>query len=559
MLIKHKLYGIGLILCCSLIAVGIISSSTFNELSIKLDAVVSNASLNASNASASVVGLTEGSEALNSSKQSMETIVQGIEGVNQRSKLVSKKISEVNETLEDLVLTIDDIAAEINDEETLELLEEISDEASDIGERLKREGLINLREASFSLSQFSTQISEETAKLNDVDVLIKDQVQASVLLQESSSQIEGESRQSLADIKVAEWVILATLLVVICLALLSVYVIITSTLRPIQKTQSLMEDIAQGEGDLTKRLEVKGKDEIAQISEAFNLFASKMQRLLVDVSDSAAMLKQETDKTFTAMSEANSTIQGQQSQVEQVVTAVNEMNTTSRSVSENAQVAADSAATGKKRAYEGKAIAYDARESTSILAADIQSSVEVIHLLHEKSENINQMVNVIRAISEQTNLLALNAAIEAARAGEQGRGFAVVADEVRALAAQVDNSSTDIQHVIDEIRALTDDAVRAMESSKDKTDATVSSNEKLDELLNVITQSIQQTDDMNIQTANASEEQSMVSEEINQRIVDISELSRNTAKEVERVVATCGSLGEVSERLNAQLAQFKIQ
>jgi len=280
---------------------------------------------------------------------------------------------------------------------------------------------------------------------------------------------------------------------------------------------------------------------------------------LVDVSDSAAMLKQETDKTFTAMSEANSTIQGQQSQVEQVVTAVNEMNTTSRSVSENAQVAADSAATGKKRAYEGKAIAYDARESTSILAADIQSSVEVIHLLHEKSENINQMVNVIRAISEQTNLLALNAAIEAARAGEQGRGFAVVADEVRALAAQVDNSSTDIQHVIDEIRALTDDAVRAMESSKDKTDATVSSNEKLDELLNVITQSIQQTDDMNIQTANASEEQSMVSEEINQRIFDISELSRNTAKEVDRVVATCGSLGEVSERLNAQLAQFKIQ
>ncbi|MCG8671889.1 MAG: methyl-accepting chemotaxis protein [Pseudomonadales bacterium] len=558
MLIKQKLYCIGAGLCGSLVTIGILIGYAFNGLSNSFDLVVENAALNSISANETAKGLESGSLRLETSNKKMMEIVEGIRSANQRSKLVGKKIAEINGTLEELIENIDEMMEDIDDQDTLELFEEISDEASDIGERLKREGLVNITATAENMQQFSTKITTEVDNISKIDQFIKQQVNVSNASKSASNQIEAQAQQALSDIEWQQNVIVITVIGVIGFAAVSIAMIFMATLIPIQKSQKLMQDIAEGEGDLTQRLDVNGKDEMAQISIAFNCFVGKMQALVSDVNTSAMSLNSSTDKTLSAMSEGNRAIINQQTEVEQIATAVNEMNATSQAMSQYAQDAADATSHGREKVLEGKELAYQSSQSATQLAREIEGAVAIINSLHQKSTDIIAVVNVIKVIAAQTNLLALNAAIEAARAGEMGRGFAVVADEVRALAVKADQSTNDIESLINEIRSLTDNAVDSMETSRSESESTVFNTETASRILSDAYDSIQTIEEMNIQIASASEEQSTVSEEINKRVTQVHELSQHTSSEVSNVVDTCEGLSQISNKLDSQLAQFKV-
>jgi len=251
-------------------------------------------------------------------------------------------------------------------------------------------------------------------------------------------------------------------------------------------------------------------------------------------------------------------MQKQQQEVEQIATAINEMNVTSQDVAQNAQGAEDAAVEVNGHTDAGKQVVSDAVVSVTKLVEEVENAVGVINALSDKSTSIYSVVNVIQSVSEQTNLLALNAAIEAARAGEQGRGFAVVADEVRALAAKAESSTNDIRTIIDEIQALTGKAVIAMQSSHSVSTETLEGAHSANEALDSITGSMHTVTEMNTQIAHAAKEQTGVTDELNQRIIQINELSNLTSVQVSNTLETCESLNQISEKLSQQLGQFKV-
>ena len=558
MLIKTKLYGSGLLLCVLLVIVSIVATFSFNGLSNRLEQVHDAAVNSAENAEKTAEGSVEGSKQLAIINTEMLEVVDGIRSANQRTKLISKKIEGISATLVELTETIEELSEDIEDEDALDILEEVNDEVSDIEERLRREALVNVIESAKSMEQFSQVIDKEATKVSDLNTFIGQQVGVSDSTRQSSQEIKTQAEQALGEINWQQAIIVTALVVLAVLSILSMIVIVRAAITPINRTMLLMQDIADGEGDLTQRLDVKGKDEMAMIAAAFNRFVEKIQALLVDVTQSTHHLSQASDETYRAMTSGNEAIQRQQAEIEQIATAINEMNATSQDVAQNAVAAASATSEASDYSNNGKSVVGQASESVSSLAGEVEHAVSVIHSLNEKSVNINEVVEVIKAVAEQTSLLALNAAIEAARAGEQGRGFAVVADEVRALASKAQSSTSEIRDIVEEIRELTDQAVKVMEASQSTSASTVDSAQSASNALDAITQSIKTIDDMNTQIASAAEEQTAVSEEINQRIIQVNDLTHQTSIGVSDTVQTCESLNRISDKLKQQLGQFKV-
>tara|TARA_R110001583_G_scaffold49946_2_gene156067 strand:+ start:3726 stop:5405 length:1680 start_codon:yes stop_codon:yes gene_type:complete len=558
MLIKTKLYGSGILLCALLVTVSIIATVSFSSLSNRFQQVVEASTSSAESATKTTQGSAQGSAQLGVINTEMLAIVDGINHANQRTKLLSKKVEEISATLTELTNTIEELSVDVGDEEALAILEEVGDEVGDISERLKREALIHIIDTSTSMEAFSQNISDEAVKVSSLDEFIKEQVQVSQFTSDKSTEIKTQAEQALGEINWQKTLIVSALVGLAVLSILSVVVNVRAAILPINKTVLLMQDIADGEGDLTQRLEVQGKDEMALIAGAFNRFVEKMQLLLVGVTQSTRELSDAAEHTYQAMTEGSSAIQRQQLEIEQIATAINEMNATSQEVARNAVSAATTTTEVNQHANLGKTVVNNARHSVSTLVDEVEDAVSVINSLSEKSANINSVVNVIRSISEQTNLLALNAAIEAARAGEQGRGFAVVADEVRALAGKAGSSTSDIQTMIEEIHRLTASAVAVMQTSQASSSSAVADADAASESLNAITGSILTIADMNTQIASAAEEQTAVADEINQRIIHVNELSQQTSSGVSNTVLTCEKLNKISDRLSQQLAQFKV-
>ncbi|MGD8640789.1 MAG: methyl-accepting chemotaxis protein, partial [Gammaproteobacteria bacterium] len=235
---------------------------------------------------------------------------------------------------------------------------------------------------------------------------------------------------------------------------------------PLQETKSAMEDIASGHGDLTKRISVKGNDEIAQLANAFNLFASKVQDIIKEVSGITARVAGASERLTVVTEETRKGADKQQQETDEVAIAVNEMSASGQEVARNANSAADAAHNADVAADNGRQVVGHTIEAIDSLANEVKEAGAVIDRVEQDSESIGGVLDVIRGIAEQTNLLALNAAIEAARAGEQGRGFAVVADEVRTLASRTQQSTAEIQSMIERLQSGTREAVNVMDQSR---------------------------------------------------------------------------------------------
>jgi len=328
--------------------------------------------------------------------------------------------------------------------------------------------------------------------------------------------------------------------------------------RPIQTASLAMDDIAEGEGDLTKRLEEKGKDEVSSLSMAFNHFAEKVRVMVGHVAGSTSQLAAAAEEMSSITQETTQGVQRQQAETEQVATAMNEMTATVQEVARHASEAADAAKSANEEAANGNTIVERVVQAINGLATEIEHASGVIGKLENDAENIGSVLDVIRGIAEQTNLLALNAAIEAARAGEQGRGFAVVADEVRTLASRTQQSTEEIQQMIEKLQAGSVEAVKVMQSSTEKAQESVTQAADAGASLDNINQAVKTITDMNIQIASAASEQGSVAEEINRNIVNINEVVKQTAEGASQTSHASNDLARLSSELQSLVHQFKI-
>lgn len=329
-------------------------------------------------------------------------------------------------------------------------------------------------------------------------------------------------------------------------------------LVPLRTTNNILHDIADGEGDLTIRVPVNSQDEIGELGSSFNTFADKLRGIMLQISSVTSDLSNAADSMAAVTEQTNCAIRKQGNATQMVTASANEMKTSSQEVASSAENASLAAHEADEEAKKGNRIVTEAVESINLLAGEVESSTEVISKVRSDSENIGAVLDVIKGVAEQTNLLALNAAIEAARAGEQGRGFAVVADEVRTLAQRTQDSAIEIENLIETLQAGAEHAVSSMGQSRDRVLATVEQASHAGQSLSTITTAVETISLMNSQIASAAEEQSAVAGEVSRNALNIQEMSEQTSIGADQIAASSVSLAELSQQLQNLVKQFKI-
>ncbi|CDU03064.1 MULTISPECIES: methyl-accepting chemotaxis protein [Vibrio] len=331
-----------------------------------------------------------------------------------------------------------------------------------------------------------------------------------------------------------------------------------SIVKPIRQVVERLNDIASGEGDLTQRLEVKSQDEIGQLSKGFNLFLDKLQHTIKEVIHTTEQVASTTSQAKASASSTRESSESQFKEVDLVATAAEEMTQTAGLVVQNAEVAVDAACEANRSAQQGQQVIELSAGEMRKLVERMSSAVPIVEELAKNNGNITEILSVIEGISEQTNLLALNAAIEAARAGEQGRGFAVVADEVRNLASRTQSSVGEIRAVIDKVHAGTQDVVEAIQEGNILANDTALHVQKAVEDLGSIFTSIEAISDMNSQIVRAAEEQQSVSGEVNQSVVNIRDLSAKILEQAAASEQVGNEIDQLSQQQQKLVNQFKV-
>ncbi|AZL70592.1 methyl-accepting chemotaxis protein [Pseudomonas oryziphila] len=342
------------------------------------------------------------------------------------------------------------------------------------------------------------------------------------------------------------------------LGLLVIWLLAHGIARPLRQMVAMLDDIAQGEGDLTRRLQSDRADELGAIAKGFNTFLIKLQAMISQVVSSVQKVSDSSEHTADIAIRTNQGVHKQMVEIDQVATAVQEMTATAQDVARNATQAAQAASEADRAANQGLEIVRDTSHSISALAGEIGRAVTVVQDLARDSENINAILVAIRAIAEQTNLLALNAAIEAARAGEQGRGFAVVADEVRNLAQKTQQATQEIQQMIQQLQQGTREVVKVMEDSQGKTDVSVQQASRAAQSLESITQAVSVINDMNTQIASAAEQQSAVAEDINRNVISIGQVAGEVAGGADESSQASAELTKLAEQQRRLINQFRV-
>ena len=328
--------------------------------------------------------------------------------------------------------------------------------------------------------------------------------------------------------------------------------------RPVRAVADGLEGIAQGDGDLTGRLAVRGRDETAQLAGWFNQFLEAIRRLVQHIGQAASGIHQSAGSasgTSQALAEAAAR---QREAVDMVSTAFNEMVMTANEVARSCSQAATSADSGQRQAHDGQQQIDEAVDSVGRLSEEIAGSASAMRQLEQDSNDIQSILGTIRSIAEQTNLLALNAAIEAARAGEAGRGFAVVADEVRNLAKRTQDSVEEIRQVIEGLQNGTREVVTAMHSSHQQAQGSVSQVEQAVAALQRIGEAVGVINDMNLQIASAAEEQSAVAEEINRNVAGIRDVTESLSGQAQESAQISQSLNDLANHQQGLMGQFRV-
>lgn len=318
------------------------------------------------------------------------------------------------------------------------------------------------------------------------------------------------------------------------------------------------EDIADGNSTLSTRVDIAGNDELGQLATAFNRFLDKLQGIMLDISGSTGQLASAATEMAGVTEATRKATETQHTETEQAAAAMHEMSISTQEVARNAGQAAEAAQDADQQAKQGTRVVAQTIAGIRGLASEVEQAATVISQLEADSDNIGTILDVIRGIAEQTNLLALNAAIEAARAGEQGRGFAVVADEVRTLAKRTQQSTQEIRVMIERVQSGAQHAVQVMKEGRAKANNSVEQAADAEVSLKSITGSISRISDMNAQIASAIEQQTAVSEEINRSVINIDSLTEQTTAGAQQTASAVAELARLSVQLKDLVGQLRV-
>lgn len=340
------------------------------------------------------------------------------------------------------------------------------------------------------------------------------------------------------------------------IAIIVAYITVSRITKPLAEVNRILDIVASG--DMTQRLDDTAKDEFGELSRSCNTLIESLRNLIQGIISRSTQLAAASEETSAITGESSQAIRNQQAQVEQAATATTEMSSTSQTVSNSAQQALKEIKNADKEADRVKGISSHNKATIEQLAREVDAASQVINKLHQDSASIGSILDVIRGIADQTNLLALNAAIEAARAGEQGRGFAVVADEVRSLASKTQESTQEIQAMIESLQSGAEAAVAAMSKGKQQAESCVEQSDLANTALDSITAAVAQAHDVSEEISTAAQEQQQVSQEISERLESIVAIAEQTAEGANQTNISSSEVAKLAEELRLSVDAFKV-
>ncbi|MCF4998397.1 HAMP domain-containing protein [Pseudomonas syringae] len=423
--------------------------------------------------------------------------------------------------------------------------------------RLPEEHIANLQQAAESLKAYRAAVSQfRDSQLVNAKALNNMTAQGDILIDVSRKLTQSQTIVRDSDVARAKNLLLLASLLAIVIGLFAAWVITRQIIIPLNQTLNVAERVAAG--DLTHNLVSERRDELGQLQRSMQSMTQGLRTLIGGISEGVTQIASAAEELSAVTEQTSAGVNNQKIETDQVATAMNEMAATVQEVARNAEEASEAAVAADQQAREGDKVVGEAIAQIERLAAEVGHSTEAMSELKRESDKIGSVLDVIKSVAQQTNLLALNAAIEAARAGEAGRGFAVVADEVRSLAQRTQKSTEEIEELIVGLQNGTQQVATIMDNSRTLTDSSVELTRRAGGSLESITRTVSAIQAMNQQIAAAAEQQSAVAEEINRSVLNVRDVSDQTSAASEETAASSVELARLGTHLQMLVGRFKV-